>query len=70
LRLLGSWAAEAVTLAEIPDADGWRAVMLPVEAIEMSAPMLLGIGPEIEIVAPVELREAVYSLAKQVLSRH
>jgi predicted DNA-binding transcriptional regulator YafY len=69
LRLLGSFAGEAVAKADPPDDKGWRALALPLETIASAAPMLLGIGPEIDIVEPVQLRETVRNLAAQVLDR-
>jgi predicted DNA-binding transcriptional regulator YafY len=69
LRLLGSFAGEAVAKAAPPDGDGWREVALPLETISSAAPMLLGIGPEIDIVEPAELRAAVAGLAAEVLDR-
>lgn len=69
LRLLGAWAADAVAAAEAPDADSHRRLTLSIEGIEASAPMLLGIGPEIDIEEPAELRAAVADLARAVAQR-
>jgi predicted DNA-binding transcriptional regulator YafY len=69
LRLLGSWAAEAVRVIDQPDAKGWQILQLPIEAIEASAPQFLGIGPEIDIISPIALRDAVRKLAEQVAIR-
>ena len=69
LRLLGAWAAEAVARAEAADRDGWCRLALPIEGVNAAAPMLLGIGPEIDIEAPPDLRAAVAALARAVAAR-
>lgn len=69
LRLLGSFAAEAVARAGAADPEGWRIVDLPLESISAAAPMLLGIGPEIDIIAPAELASEIAALATRVLQR-
>ncbi len=69
LRLLGSFAGEAVAKAEPADEKGWRLVELPLETIESAAPALLGIGPEIDVIDPVELRVEIARLAELVLQR-
>lgn len=69
LRLLGAFAGRAIAAAPPPDAQGWTELTLPVESIASAAPMLLGVGPEIDIVEPADLREAVRNLARQVLER-
>ena len=69
IRVLGTFAGEAIAKAGPPDEEGWREIELPLETIDSAAPMLLGIGPEIDIVEPSDLRQAVSSLAKQVVER-
>ncbi|MBL8649604.1 MAG: WYL domain-containing protein [Sphingopyxis sp.] len=69
LRLLGAWAADAVAVAEPPDATGHRRLTLPIEGVDAAAPMLLGIGPEIDILDPPGLRAAVANLARAVADR-
>jgi predicted DNA-binding transcriptional regulator YafY len=69
LRLLGAFASEAVSKAGPPDAAGWRAVDLPLETIDAAAPMLLGIGPEIDVIEPPQLRTAIGALARAVARR-
>lgn len=69
LRLLGSFAGEAVAKAELSGDDGWHIVKLPLETIESAAPALLGIGPEVDVIEPVELRVEIARLAKLVLQR-
>ena len=69
LAELGAWAAEAVSQAGAPDAEGWARLTLPVETPERAALVLLGIGPEIEILEPALLRNRLRELAEQVLLR-
>jgi predicted DNA-binding transcriptional regulator YafY len=69
LRLLGAWAAEAVAQAGAPDADGWRSLSLPIEGVDAAAPMLLGIGPELDIEGPPDLRASIATLARAVAAR-
>jgi predicted DNA-binding transcriptional regulator YafY len=69
LRLLGTYAGEAVAKAQSADNDGWRIVELPLETIDSAAPILLGVGSEIDIIAPVALRTEIARLAKLVLQR-
>lgn len=69
LRLLGAWATDAVAGAEAPDPTGHRRLILPIEGIDAAAPMLLGIGPEIDIEDPPDLRAAVAALARAVADR-
>lgn len=69
LRLLGAWAAEAAASADPPDAQGRRSLDLPIESIEAAAPILLGIGPELDIEGPSDLRETVAGLAQAVARR-
>jgi predicted DNA-binding transcriptional regulator YafY len=69
LRLLGTFAGEAVAKASPADNDGWHIVELPLETIESAAPTLLGIGPEIDIIAPATLGAEIARLARLVLQR-
>ncbi len=50
-------AREAVRAAEAPDGDGWVTLTLPVESEEVAHSQLAALGPEAEVLAPVELRE-------------
>jgi predicted DNA-binding transcriptional regulator YafY len=69
LAELGAYAAKAVGEAGPPAADGWSRLAFPVEAVERAALTLLGIGPEVEVLEPAELRAAVRTLAEQVARR-
>ncbi|VAW05001.1 Transcriptional regulator, DeoR family [hydrothermal vent metagenome] len=69
LRLLGSFAGEAVAKAEPTGDDGWHIVKLPLETIESAAPALLGIGPEIDVIEPIALGVEIARLAGLVVQR-
>jgi predicted DNA-binding transcriptional regulator YafY len=69
LAELGAYAARAVGEAGPPEADGWSRLAFPVEAVERAALTLLGIGPEVEVLEPAELRGAVRALAAEIAGR-
>lgn len=69
LARLGAYAARAIAEADAPDAEGWRRLTLPTESIEETARALLGIGPEIEIIEPVALRDAIRDAALAIAER-
>ena len=69
LRLLGDFADRAIATGSGPDSDGWTRLTLPVESLDAAAPMILGIGPEVDVLEPAELREAVRNLAVAVANR-
>ncbi|MBX7265033.1 WYL domain-containing protein [Micromonospora sp. Llam7] len=48
--------AEAVLAAGEPDGQGWVTTRLPVESVEVAYTQLLGLGPEVEVLDPPELR--------------
>ncbi|MFJ8541840.1 helix-turn-helix transcriptional regulator [Streptomyces sp. NPDC093586] len=50
-------ARAALAAAGAPDADGWVTVTLPVESEEVALTQLRTLGPEVEVLAPGELRE-------------
>ncbi|MFD6798294.1 helix-turn-helix transcriptional regulator [Streptomyces cyaneofuscatus] len=58
LAFTGDRAAAATALSEAPPAgpDGWRTVVLPMESLDVAYSQLLSLGPELEVVAPEELR--------------
>lgn len=69
LAALGVYAARAVEAAGPPDPQGWAPVELPFETLEQAALLLLGLGPEIEVLEPPELRARLAELAEGVLRR-
>lgn len=70
LAKLGAYAADAVGAAEPPDSDGWARVALPIETVEQAALALLGIGPEIRVVEPRELRHRLRALAEETARKN
>lgn len=69
LSTLGNYAAHAVGLAQPADPESWSELTLPFETIEQAALMLLGIGPEIEVITPIALGQKIQSLAREIISR-
>jgi predicted DNA-binding transcriptional regulator YafY len=69
LGKLGAYAAAAVSKADAPDRTGWARVALPMENVEQVALLLLGLGPEIEVLEPIEVRRRLHALARGVLAR-
>lgn len=69
LAALGAYAARAVEAADSPDSQGWARLELPFETLEQAALMLLGLGPEIEVLEPPNLRAHLGELAEGVLQR-
>ena len=70
LARLGAYAARAVNEADSAGAHGWVALSFPIENVEQAALALIGVGPEVEVVAPVELRERLQELAMAVAGRN
>ncbi|MEU8182393.1 YafY family protein [Micromonospora sp. NPDC049047] len=48
---------ELVAAASEPDGQGWVKARLPVESVQVAYHQLLGLGPEVEILDPPELRQ-------------
>ncbi|MBL6278525.1 YafY family transcriptional regulator [Micromonospora fiedleri] len=48
--------AEAVAAADEPDEQGWVTTRLPVESVDVAYTQLLGLGPEVEVLDPPDLR--------------
>jgi predicted DNA-binding transcriptional regulator YafY len=69
LSRLGSYAARAASASAPPDADGWTRVLLPIESVNHAALAFLGLGPEVEVLEPVALRDRLRMLAEDVV-RH
>ncbi len=66
LAMLGAYAAEAVARAGAGDRTGWAPLDFPYEHTDQAALALLGIGPEVRVVAPVPLRTRLRELAQRV----
>jgi proteasome accessory factor C len=66
------WVVERYPVDDVgaPDADGWITVRLPVASEQWLVRTLLRLGPEAELVDPVEWRELVVAAAGRVLDRY
>ncbi|MEU3070690.1 MULTISPECIES: WYL domain-containing protein [unclassified Streptomyces] len=59
-------AAAALAAASEPGPDGWRTLTLPVESLDVAYGQLLALGPELEVVAPEELRARFIEAAERL----
>ena len=64
---LGADIAEAV-LAVPPQVDQWREAVVPIESIDHAARLLIAFAADIEVLAPLELREQIAARARRVLA--
>ncbi|MDI1465648.1 YafY family protein [Catellatospora sp. KI3] len=62
--------AEALVHVGPPDGTGWCEVTLAVESVKVAAHQLLALGPEVEVLAPPELRAALAALGAAVAARN
>lgn len=53
-----------------PAPDGWSLLEMPVEDSDHGARELLGLGPEIEVLAPASLRRRIAALALEIATIH
>jgi predicted DNA-binding transcriptional regulator YafY len=65
----GRAVAEAEILDE-PDPDGWTRLRLRVDWPEEAPGRLLGLGGDLEVLEPVEVRERLVALASGAVARH
>lgn len=56
--------------ADVVVPSGWLLVSLPVESMDHGARQMLGYGAEVEVVAPLALREQVARVSAEVFKRH
>ena len=66
IAALGAYAQAAVDAAIATDREGWMRIELPIEHIEQAALLLLGIGPDVRVLAPEALRLRLGELAREV----
>ena len=67
LRQLGAALAEAVDRASgEADDEGWIRLTIPVESVERSVRELIKLGPDAEVLAPAELRQAMGEAARRL----
>lgn len=50
----------------IPGPDGWREAVIPIEGVDHAAGLMIGMGPEIEVLAPRALRARLAELAGEI----
>ncbi|MGN9920126.1 helix-turn-helix transcriptional regulator [Micromonospora palomenae] len=62
--------AEALAAAGEPDGQGWVMTRLPVESVEVAYSQMLGLGPEVEVLEPPELREMLADAARRSAARY
>lgn len=55
--------------AAAPDARGWREAEIAIEGLEAAAARLLGLGGEVEVLAPAALREEMARQAQAIAER-
>lgn len=70
LAELGSYAARAAAAAGPSDGAGWAEVELPIENLLQAARTVLSLAPEVEALAPPELRARVAALAAEAAAMH
>ena len=70
-NLVGGSAMRAAERLEAPnDRDGWTHLRLLIDWPEDAAARLVGMGPDLEVIEPVELRNQILELARGSLARH
>lgn len=69
LDRLGADIAERVLAAQA-DIDGWRSVVIPIESAAHAAGLMLGFGNELEVVAPIELRNEILQQATSIIEMY
>jgi predicted DNA-binding transcriptional regulator YafY len=62
-RLSGP-AAEAAARTGVPEPDGWTRAVLPIESEDHACREYLAFGPEIEVLAPRQLRDRLAAAAR------
>lgn len=63
-------AESALASAEPSVLDGWVQVQVPIESVTHAAGELLRLGPEVEVLSPPALRQALGRLAQAITQRH
>lgn len=71
VRELGAAANDAVERTAISDAQaGWTRVEIPIEGIEHATRQFLGLGIEVEVLAPATLRKSVRDALAELAARY
>ncbi|WP_084963075.1 helix-turn-helix transcriptional regulator [Thermoactinospora rubra] len=53
-----------------PDAEGWVTAVVPIEGVEHAVSEFLRLGPEVEVLAPAELRAGIAAAAEAVAAAY
>jgi predicted DNA-binding transcriptional regulator YafY len=53
-----------------PDADGWTTTTIPTESVKHAHHALLQLGADVEVIAPVELRDLIAASARAMAERY
>lgn len=70
-HVVDPWVAKtALASADLPAADGWVRLLLPIESVEIGATQLLQLGAEAEVLAPPELRRRLRAAARAMAERY
>jgi predicted DNA-binding transcriptional regulator YafY len=69
-RLYGEGVRSLIENASPPDEDGWVTLSLIFDSFEGACASVLGLGGDAEVIGPPELRDAVTSMAREVLERY
>jgi predicted DNA-binding transcriptional regulator YafY len=72
LASLSAAAGEAAARHAVadPGKKDWTRLNMPIESIEHAAYQLLGIGAEIEVLAPAALRDRIQELIRATAARY
>lgn len=68
-RLTGA-AARALAAGGTPEPDGWTRATLPVESLEHAHATFLGLGAEVEVLAPEDLRDRIAATVRTLAERY
>ncbi|MEU8760560.1 WYL domain-containing protein [Streptomyces sp. NPDC048659] len=68
-RLTGA-AARALAASGPPEPDGWTRAVLPVESPDHALGLLLGLGEEVEVLGPEELRDRIAATVRTLAARY
>ena len=63
-------AVKALEQADPPDADGWTCVTVELEEPTIAATQLIGLGDEVEVLAPPAVKAAFVAIVRRMAERH
>ena len=67
---VGDGPVDAATVLAVDDPDGWRHLRVRLDWPREVPGRLLGVGPDLEVLGPPEIRERMVSLARSILRRY